>query len=167
MAVETVVEYLGETVASYHGVGAAEERDFLEPLGRAVQRAHDKLRDTFRSQGRRGPATTLTIALLVWPRAFLVHVGDSRAYHGRGGRLRRLTRDQTMGAFLVEEHGMSEQQAAAAGLNDVLSSAIGAEDMTPVVGGNLAKVMCWYDNEWGFTNQMVREALQELGLKGS
>src|SRR5215210_3679521 len=38
-------------------------------------------------------------------------------------------------------------------------------DMTRVVGGNLAKVMCWYDNEWGFTNQMVREALQDLGLK--
>jgi glyceraldehyde 3-phosphate dehydrogenase len=35
-------------------------------------------------------------------------------------------------------------------------------DMTRVVGGDLAKVMCWYDNEWGFTNQMVREALQVL-----
>ncbi len=38
-------------------------------------------------------------------------------------------------------------------------------DMTRVVGGDLAKVMCWYDNEWGFTSQMVREALQDLGLK--
>ena len=38
-------------------------------------------------------------------------------------------------------------------------------DMTRVVGGNLAKVMCWYDNEWGFTNQMVREALVDLGLR--
>jgi glyceraldehyde 3-phosphate dehydrogenase len=28
-------------------------------------------------------------------------------------------------------------------------------DLTRVVGGNLAKVMSWYDNEWGFTNQMV------------
>ena len=28
-----------------------------------------------------------------------------------------------------------------------------------------AQVMCWYDNEWGFTNQMVREALQDLSLK--
>jgi glyceraldehyde 3-phosphate dehydrogenase len=39
-------------------------------------------------------------------------------------------------------------------------------DMTRVVGCNLAKIMCWYDNEWGFTNQMVRQALQELGLNG-
>lgn len=30
--------------------------------------------------------------------------------------------------------------------------------MTQVVGGNLVKVMSWYDNEWGYVNQMVREA---------
>jgi len=38
-------------------------------------------------------------------------------------------------------------------------------DMTRMVGGDLTKVMCWYDNEWGFTNQMVREALVDLGLR--
>jgi PPM family protein phosphatase len=133
MAVETIVEYLGETVASYHGVGAAQERNFLEPLSLAVQRAHDRLLMAFQSQRRGGPATTLTMALLVWPRLFLVHVGDSRAYHQRGGQFRRLTRDQTVGAFFVDQQGMSEQQAEAAGLNNVLASAIGAEDMSPSV----------------------------------
>jgi glyceraldehyde 3-phosphate dehydrogenase len=29
--------------------------------------------------------------------------------------------------------------------------------MTRVVDGNLVKVMSWYDNEWGFTAQMIRE----------
>jgi glyceraldehyde 3-phosphate dehydrogenase len=32
--------------------------------------------------------------------------------------------------------------------------------MTQVVDGDLVKVMSWYDNEWGYANQMVREALQ-------
>jgi glyceraldehyde 3-phosphate dehydrogenase len=32
--------------------------------------------------------------------------------------------------------------------------------MTTVVDGNLVKIMAWYDNEWGFTNQMIREALR-------
>ncbi|HEX5566691.1 MAG TPA: type I glyceraldehyde-3-phosphate dehydrogenase [Streptomyces sp.] len=36
--------------------------------------------------------------------------------------------------------------------------------MTRVVDGTLAKVMSWYDNEWGFTHQMVREALSVLGV---
>ncbi len=31
--------------------------------------------------------------------------------------------------------------------------------MTQVVDGDLVKVMSWYDNEWGYTNQLVREAV--------
>ena len=31
--------------------------------------------------------------------------------------------------------------------------------MTQVVDGDLVKVMAWYDNEWGYASQMVREAL--------
>ena len=36
--------------------------------------------------------------------------------------------------------------------------------MTRVVDGSLVKIMAWYDNEWGFTNQMVRTALAVLGI---
>ena len=32
--------------------------------------------------------------------------------------------------------------------------------MTRVIGGDLVKVMSWYDNEWGFTNQMIRQILE-------
>ena len=32
--------------------------------------------------------------------------------------------------------------------------------MTQVVDGDLVKVMSWYDNEWGYTNQMIREVLR-------
>jgi glyceraldehyde 3-phosphate dehydrogenase len=32
--------------------------------------------------------------------------------------------------------------------------------MTRVVDGDLVKILSWYDNEWGFTNQMVRQAQQ-------
>ena len=33
-------------------------------------------------------------------------------------------------------------------------------EMTRVVDGDLVKIMAWYDNEWGFTNQMVRLILE-------
>lgn len=35
--------------------------------------------------------------------------------------------------------------------------------MTRVVDGDLLKVMTWYDNEWGFTNQMIRQILEIRG----
>jgi glyceraldehyde 3-phosphate dehydrogenase len=36
-------------------------------------------------------------------------------------------------------------------------------NMTQVVDGDLLKIMTWYDNEWGYTCQMVREALRLMG----
>jgi glyceraldehyde 3-phosphate dehydrogenase len=35
--------------------------------------------------------------------------------------------------------------------------------MTQVVDQDLVKIMSWYDNEWGYANQMVREAIQWSG----
>jgi glyceraldehyde 3-phosphate dehydrogenase len=32
--------------------------------------------------------------------------------------------------------------------------------MTQVVDGDLVKLFSWYDNEWGYTNQMIREAVR-------
>ena len=37
-------------------------------------------------------------------------------------------------------------------------------ELTTVVDGTLVKVMAWYDNEWGFTHQMIREARSTLGV---
>ena len=132
ITLQTIVQYLSETVGSYHAVPMGEEHAFLDPLRAAVQRAHDKVIATFGlTQG--GPATTLTIVRGVWPHAFIVHVGDSRADQSRTGKLERLTRDQTMGAFMVAEMAMSEKQVEQGGYNNVLASAVGARDMTPAV----------------------------------
>jgi len=35
--------------------------------------------------------------------------------------------------------------------------------MTTVVDGDLVKVLSWYDNEWGYTSQMVRELVRLTG----
>jgi len=35
--------------------------------------------------------------------------------------------------------------------------------MTQVVDGDLLKIMTWYDNEWGYTNQMIREGVRLVG----
>jgi len=31
--------------------------------------------------------------------------------------------------------------------------------LTKVIDGNLVKVFAWYDNEWGYTNRLVEQAL--------
>jgi glyceraldehyde 3-phosphate dehydrogenase len=47
--------------------------------------------------------------------------------------------------------------------SDIIKSPFAATvdlEMTRVVDGDLVKIMMWYDNEWGFTNQMIRQILE-------
>jgi protein phosphatase len=71
---------------------------------------------------------------LVWPRAYIVHVGDSRAFYLRRGRLRQLTRDQSMGEFMVESGAWTEEQSRRARTSGVLMSVVGGSEMMPAVG---------------------------------
>ncbi len=43
-------------------------------------------------------------------------------------------------------------------VGDARASVIDLE-LTKVIDGDLLKVMSWYDNEWGYANQMVRQAV--------
>jgi glyceraldehyde 3-phosphate dehydrogenase len=70
---------------------------------------------------------------------------------------------------IFREEAQSDRYVGIVGVSDdplVSSDIIGDPraslidlEMTQVVGGDLVKVMSWYDNEWGYTNQMVREAV--------
>jgi glyceraldehyde 3-phosphate dehydrogenase len=61
--------------------------------------------------------------------------------------------------------GVSEDPIVSSDIvGDPRASVIDA-GMTRVVDGTLAKVVSWYDNEWGFAHQMVREALTMLGIE--
>jgi len=131
LAVGTMVEYLSEAAHCYQGTDVVREQEFIDRLTAGVERAHGRLVETY--GGGRGPATTLTMVTLVWPRAYVVHVGDSRGYVLRGGRIRQFTSDQTMAALLVDIGAATEEQARKRGLHDILSSAVG-NDIAPVVG---------------------------------
>jgi serine/threonine protein phosphatase PrpC len=131
VAVRSVVEYLAEAVGCVQDFDVDREQTFLDHLSRAVERGHDRLKGMFQAQG--GPATTLTMVTVVWPRAYVVHVGDSRGYYLRNGTLKQFTRDQTMGDYLVDIGAVTEQHAQKAGLYNVLASAVGG-DLVPSVG---------------------------------
>jgi len=60
--------------------------------------------------------------------------------------------------------GVTEEELVSSDIIKDPRASIVQLDMTRVVDGNLVKVMTWYDNEWGYTNQMVKTALHSLGL---
>jgi serine/threonine protein phosphatase PrpC len=60
----------------------------------------------------RGTGTTVVAFLVDGTRIGVLHLGDSRAYLLRDGRLQRLTRDHTLVQSLVDEGRISEEEAA-------------------------------------------------------
>ena len=60
--------------------------------------------------------------------------------------------------------GVSEDPLVSADIVGDPRAAVIDLELTRVVDGTLVKVMAWYDNEWGFTHQMIREARSILGV---
>jgi len=129
-----MLSYLAKAASCFQGLNATAEEALLEKLEAAVRDVHEGLVDEYGGVTSKLPATTLTLVLLVWPRAYHIQVGDSRAYVRRGGRLQRLTRDQTLGEYMVSLGAWTDEQAAKAPAAANLSSAIGGSELLPVVG---------------------------------
>jgi glyceraldehyde 3-phosphate dehydrogenase len=55
--------------------------------------------------------------------------------------------------------GVTEDPVVSADIIQDSRASIIDRDLTQVVDGDLLKVMSWYDNEWGYANQMVRQAV--------
>ena len=133
-AISALLGYASETVGCFNTYSAAKEHELFEKLENTVRSVHERLLEDHEGKRGQAPATTLTMILLVWPRAYLVHVGDSRAYVRRGGKVQQLTRDQTFGEYMVNIGAWTEDQASRAKPAATLSSAIGGSELTPVVG---------------------------------
>jgi glyceraldehyde 3-phosphate dehydrogenase len=58
--------------------------------------------------------------------------------------------------------GVSDDPLVSADIIGDPRAAVVDLELTRVVDGTLVKVMAWYDNEWGFTHQMIREARNTL-----
>ncbi|HZL18336.1 MAG TPA: protein phosphatase 2C domain-containing protein [Polyangia bacterium] len=104
-------------------------------LKRAVLGANQAILDEAEAHpAERGMGTTCTAALISPDRLAIVQVGDSRAYLLREGRLRTLTRDQTLAADLVDRGALKPEDVAHFPYRHVLAQALGTgAEVSPVV----------------------------------
>jgi protein phosphatase len=138
VATETIMKYVSSTLRRYHAAGpSATEEEFLGELKQAALEAHNAVKSQSAQSGlpstKGKMATTLTMAIVVWPWLYVVQVGDSRAYFCSSGKLQQVTRDQTIAQELVDQGIMPSDRLSASPFRHVLSSAIGADLAVPVV----------------------------------
>lgn len=134
IALEAVTRYVSRCVRCYYAAGSADDSEFFEALQGVARQCHaELLRRGEEDPEYQGMATTLTLYLGHWPRAYLLQVGDSRCYLLRGHELVQVTRDQTMAQELIDLGVLTRSDAAGTRYEHTLSSSIGGTQTAPVV----------------------------------
>ncbi len=86
--------------------------DALERLTQALADANQDLRDRVAAEPNlHGMGTTVTALLASGSKLALAHIGDSRGYLLREGRLTQITHDHTFVQTLVDEGRLTEEEA--------------------------------------------------------
>ncbi len=128
VAVDTLVSYITYTMPCFFHFADHSAGDVLKEITTAFEKTHEKVLAESQTSGSQGMATTLTMAYVLWPRAFIVQVGDSRLYLLRDGLLDQITRDQTMAEDLVDQGILKPELAEKSRWSNILSSAVGGRD---------------------------------------
>ncbi len=137
-------------------------QDLLQSAVVACERVVDD--EASNDPSEAGMGTTLTMAYVIWPRMYVVHVGDSRCYIFRGGFLEQVTRDHTMLRELEDSgHTLNADQRRHFGRVLVNAIGLGVEALRPEVyrvdlQENDLVLMCTD----GLTDMLDHTALSEI-----
>ena len=152
LAVEAITEYVAHATHCYYAADPNDEQTFARALEVAAHRVHtDILERRAGDSALERMATTLTMWIGVWPRFYILQVGDSRCYLLRDGRLIQLSRDQTLAQDLVDRGVFRRSEAVRTPLANVLSSALGGPESAPVVTSML--------NDWNNVGLLCSDGL--------
>jgi protein phosphatase len=128
VAAEIAVRTASQLAGALHDAGLSAS----DALLRAVAAAHAGIVDYAHSRPEcLGMATTLVVASIRDGRLTVAHVGDSRAYLLRGGSLRRLTVDHSIGQRMLDEGRLSDAQVRRLPSRGILTRALGIETEPP------------------------------------
>jgi serine/threonine protein phosphatase PrpC len=126
ITLDAIMNYVTHSMRCFYALDQQAAPDLLHELAGSVLQSHEAvLAQAAESPEDAGMATTLTMAHILWPRAYIVHIGDSRCYRLRGRDLELITRDQTLSQALVESGEISEEQAQRSPFAHVLTQAVG------------------------------------------
>lgn len=150
-ALEAISAYLTRSVHCYYSADPSDDAEFTHVLQEGAMRVHAKLTQLGTADGRAGMATTLTAFLGVWPRAYILQVGDSRYYTLRHGELHQVSRDQTVAEDLISAGVIRRSDPGHERWKHVLSSAIGGPEASPVVTA--------VENDWYHVHLLCSDGL--------
>src|SRR3954451_10064111 len=104
----------------------------MDALHKALEAANGRIAETVAADNSlQGMGTTLTAVIFSGDRAAMAHVGDSRAYLLRDGRLNQLTKDDTYVQMLVDQGLIKPEEAGSHPRRAVVTQALQGEPVSP------------------------------------
>ena len=135
MTAETIAQIMTVQKRLLHAPGDPAERAMMlvQILAHAVEDANRIVNDaSIEDRTKRGMGTTCTVLLINDGQGIMAHVGDSRLYLGRRGRLFQLSEDHTFLAEAVRRGVLTPQQAAESEHTNVITRAVGPQPQVEV-----------------------------------
>jgi protein phosphatase len=127
VAIDSVESFILGTFKWFAQLTGREEDQVLADFQSALAHANARvLEESAHRPELRGMGTTLTLAYSLNDELFVAHVGDSRCYLYRRGRLAQLTRDHTLIAEMIQEGSLRPEEAAQHRWRHVITNAVGA-----------------------------------------
>jgi len=129
-----VVRQNKDLIEAYReGSQIASARDVLSLLEHAVQKACAEIHELAeREPEKRGMGTTLSSLLIIKNRGFIAHVGDSRIYLLRGGRVVQLTEDHSLINELIKRGKLAAADAENSPYKNAVTRAVGVYESVEV-----------------------------------
>jgi PPM family protein phosphatase len=119
--------------AAFREFHDADELAPEERVAAIIQEANRRIYERARSDAQAsGMGTTITAALVGEDGVAVGHVGDSRAYRLRGGRLEQLTEDHSLVADLVRSGRITPEEADTHPQRSVITRALGTDPAVDV-----------------------------------
>jgi serine/threonine protein phosphatase PrpC len=115
------------------GASAVSAREVLNLLEFAVQRACARIHEeAVADPHKRGMGTTLSAMIFVGDKGFIAHVGDSRIYLYRDGRVQQLTEDHTVFNELIKRGKLTREQIEKVAHKNAITRAVGVYERVEV-----------------------------------
>jgi serine/threonine protein phosphatase PrpC len=115
------------------GVGKVTAREVLNLLEFAVQRACAQIHEqAMGDTAKRGMGTTFSALLVSGTKGFIAHVGDSRIYMMRGGKVQQLTEDHTVLNELIKRGKLTREQIDKVVNKNAITRAVGVYERVEV-----------------------------------
>ncbi len=123
-AVRGIAEYVDENPISE----CADAEAIREYFARCLNLVNEEIYQTGKKhKENKGMATTVVIAYIRGDTAYVINVGDSRAYRFRNGSLLQLTEDHTYVNELLKSGVITADEARSHSQKNVITRAVGAE----------------------------------------